>query len=95
MSGINICPSAGALMKSIREAKPEMAKDLLALAQAHFSFVQMTRQIGMGGRDSALAITKSEEAFAWALKGIADTVLYREGGAPGGGGVMPPCDTET
>jgi hypothetical protein len=75
MAGSTLCPSAIALLQAITARKPEIAEDLFALAKSHSDFVSMLHLIGPKGREMALAATKAEEAFSWALKSIGDEVL--------------------
>lgn len=84
MAGMTICPSAAALMRAINEARPELSEKVCALAKAHSNFISAVNDFGPRNRDLALACTNAEQAFAWALKGIADEALLNPASQNGG-----------
>ncbi|MCA1907542.1 MAG: hypothetical protein LDL39_04190 [Magnetospirillum sp.] len=79
MASSSICPSAAMLIQAINTARPELSEKTAALAKAHSDFIFAVSAFCARNRDMALASTNAEQAFAWALKGIADEALKRSG----------------
>lgn len=75
MAGNTLCPSAAALIGVIHDKMTtEEQTHLNGIVKAHTNFVYFTNQFP-SSRDRSIAITHAEEAFARALKGIADEIL--------------------
>lgn len=78
MGAVNICQSAAVVVRAIIDKKPELAAKMGTLVQSHMGFMFAIGDFGPRDRDMSLAATNAEQAFAWALKSIADDVLEED-----------------